>query len=248
MECKNCELRQRQYYCANCLRNHLRDFRSKTHHFSSGRNEHVARASRTFKFIEPGRLLRAEIARVDINLDQLADGLAKSEKRLREQARPPPYPPRDPCSAQTHTQRCTPPSTPITNAYQGISGARCAESNYFCTRSGLVQELVEVFHVVEVGGRPTVGGRPGARGEWTVGGLVLPVPGDVRRWGMHHSLTLKAKTKRTDSSLMNENRQNQLVDTVALDDGCIAHPQARRCESSSAEYTSTPPVLETMRF
>jgi hypothetical protein len=48
-------------------------------------------------------------------------------------------------------------------------------------RSGLVQELVEVFHVVEVGGRPAVGGRPGARGEWTVGGLVLPVPGDVRR-------------------------------------------------------------------
>lgn len=48
-------------------------------------------------------------------------------------------------------------------------------------RSGLVQELVEVFHVVEVGGRPAVGGRPGARGEWTIGGLVLPVPGDVRR-------------------------------------------------------------------
>jgi hypothetical protein len=40
---------------------------------------------------------------------------------------------------------------------------------------------VEVFHVVEVGGRPAVGGRPGAKGEWTVGGLVLPVPGDVRR-------------------------------------------------------------------
>jgi len=40
-------------------------------------------------------------------------------------------------------------------------------------RSGLVQELVEVFHVVEVGGRPAVGGRPGAGGEWIIGGLVL---------------------------------------------------------------------------
>ncbi|KAG1734366.1 hypothetical protein EDD22DRAFT_925804, partial [Suillus occidentalis] len=65
------------YYCANCLRNHLRDFHSKTHHCSSGRNEHVARASRAFKSIESGRLLRAEIAQVDNNLDQLADGLAK---------------------------------------------------------------------------------------------------------------------------------------------------------------------------
>lgn len=48
-------------------------------------------------------------------------------------------------------------------------------------RSGLVQELVEVFNVVEVGGRPPVGGRAGTKGEWTVGDLVLPVPGDIRR-------------------------------------------------------------------
>jgi hypothetical protein len=48
-------------------------------------------------------------------------------------------------------------------------------------RSGLVQELVEVFNVVEVGGRPPVGGKAGTKGEWTIGGLVLPVPGDMRR-------------------------------------------------------------------
>jgi hypothetical protein len=48
-------------------------------------------------------------------------------------------------------------------------------------RAGLVQELVEVFHVVEVGGRPAVSGKAGTRGEWTIGGLVLPVPGDMRR-------------------------------------------------------------------
>jgi hypothetical protein len=62
-------------------------------------------------------------------------------------------------------------------------------------RSGLVQELVEVFHVVEVGGRPAVGGRPGARGEWTVGGLVLPVPGDVRRTLQLHT-TLRISSHR----------------------------------------------------
>jgi hypothetical protein len=46
---------------------------------------------------------------------------------------------------------------------------------------GLIQELVEVFDVVQVGGRPAVGGMKGAKGEWSIGGLVLPVPGDVRR-------------------------------------------------------------------
>lgn len=40
---------------------------------------------------------------------------------------------------------------------------------------------MEVFSVVEVGGRPPIGGKAGAKGEWTIGGLVLPVPGDMRR-------------------------------------------------------------------
>jgi hypothetical protein len=53
-------------------------------------------------------------------------------------------------------------------------------------RSGLVQELVEVFNVVEVGGRPPIGGRAGTKGEWTIGDLVLPVPGDIRRASFIH--------------------------------------------------------------
>jgi hypothetical protein len=52
-------------------------------------------------------------------------------------------------------------------------------------RSGLVQELVEVFHVVEVGGRPPLGGRTGTKGEWSIGNLVSPVPGDIRRERFH---------------------------------------------------------------
>jgi hypothetical protein len=48
-------------------------------------------------------------------------------------------------------------------------------------RAGLVQELIEVFNVVEVGGRPTIGGKAGTKGEWTIGDLILPVPGDMRR-------------------------------------------------------------------
>jgi hypothetical protein len=45
---------------------------------------------------------------------------------------------------------------------------------------------VEVFNVVEVGGRPPLGGKAGARGEWTIGDLILPVPGDVRRYPPQH--------------------------------------------------------------
>lgn len=48
-------------------------------------------------------------------------------------------------------------------------------------RGGLVSELVEVFNIVEVGGRPPIGGKAGTKGEWTIGDLVLPVPGDIRR-------------------------------------------------------------------
>lgn len=52
-------------------------------------------------------------------------------------------------------------------------------------RSGLVSELVEVFNIVEVGGRPPIGGKAGSKGEWTIGDLVLPVPGDIRRTCFH---------------------------------------------------------------
>lgn len=48
-------------------------------------------------------------------------------------------------------------------------------------RAGLVHELVEVFHIVETEGRPAIGGKPGVKGEWKIGDLILPVPGDMRR-------------------------------------------------------------------
>lgn len=52
-------------------------------------------------------------------------------------------------------------------------------------RVGLIQELVEVFNIVQVGGRPAVGGMKGAKGEWSIERLILPVPGDVRRKYRH---------------------------------------------------------------
>lgn len=61
-------------------------------------------------------------------------------------------------------------------------------------RQGLVQELVDVFDIVEVGGRPAQGVRAATRGEWAIGGLVLPVPGDIRRKSLsQHSLTIHSE-------------------------------------------------------
>jgi hypothetical protein len=68
-------------------------------------------------------------------------------------------------------------------------------------RSGLVQELVEVFNVVEVGGRPPVGGRAGTKGEWTIGDLILPVPGDIRRASCYSLLTLMTNTSAFQATL-----------------------------------------------
>ncbi|KAG1749488.1 UV radiation resistance protein and autophagy-related subunit 14-domain-containing protein [Suillus lakei] len=161
MECKNCELKQRQYYCAICLKTQYAIMNT------------VARAFRAFKSIESGRLqIRAEIAQVNRSLDQLVVyDLAKLKRD---------------CESNAHSTpaRLLPPqSQTLTKESQELS---VLSQTIARARSGLVQELVEVFHVVEVGGRPAVGGRPGARGEWTIGGLVLPVPGDVRRYPPDH--------------------------------------------------------------
>ena len=61
-------------------------------------------------------------------------------------------------------------------------------------RQTLVQELVDVFHVVEVGGRPAMNigngvdtngvdrfGSRGKRGEWEIAGRLMCVPGDIKR-------------------------------------------------------------------
>jgi len=40
--------------------------------------------------------------------------------------------------------------------------------------------------VVEVGGRPPIGGKAGTKGEWTIGDLILPVPGDMSRYPPDH--------------------------------------------------------------
>ncbi|KAH0834642.1 UV radiation resistance protein and autophagy-related subunit 14-domain-containing protein [Lanmaoa asiatica] len=188
MECKNCELRQRQFYCEHCLRNHLRDIRLQTQRFGKDRDEQVAKASRALKGIEGSRMTRAGLASCQKRAEELAEGLARLKRdndakreRLRQL--------RESLAARRRTLSAArlvsvPPldnlTTKETQELHVLSAALAR------ARSGLVQELVEVFHVVEVGGRPPIGGKAGTKGEWTIGDLILPVPGDIRRYPPDH--------------------------------------------------------------
>lgn len=99
MECKNCELRQRHFYCASCLKTQfvslsvsttmfskltatppprcsLRDFRLKTQHVAADRDEHVARAARALKPVEEQRRRRADLAVSQAHVQDLRTALA----------------------------------------------------------------------------------------------------------------------------------------------------------------------------
>lgn len=67
------------------------------------------------------------------------------------------------------------------------------------TRKVLVEELLNVFDIAEVGGRPSLGGTRGTKGEMTIGGLVLPVPGDMRSKNIFISMLLPVSHQNQDT-------------------------------------------------
>ncbi|KAH7912772.1 UV radiation resistance protein and autophagy-related subunit 14-domain-containing protein [Hygrophoropsis aurantiaca] len=188
MECKICELRQRQFYCENCLKTHLRDFRLQTQRCASDRDEHVAKSTRALRTIEPARSSRAVVANVQGRVDELAEGLARLRKdndtkrtRLRML--------KESLASRRRTLSAAKllPATPLEQSTAKETQELVSLSNTIArARSGLVQELIEVFNIVEVGGRPPIGGKAGTKGEWTIGDLILPVPGDIRRYPPDH--------------------------------------------------------------
>ncbi|TFK21663.1 hypothetical protein FA15DRAFT_672349 [Coprinopsis marcescibilis] len=286
MECRNCEVRQRQLYCRTCIKTHLRDFHSQHTHLSSDLKSIVANATASLNnVVEPARLARGRVAEIQFRVEELVAGLATARKdierkrdrirKLREDlaqrrrtlgaarmaVRPPSassstssssastptatamnspdissfpstlaaltspilayaagtlagtpvtagpflstpnYNPSFPIPTDPSSANSTAPfvyqNTPFGNPYSHStltatpippSPAMSSLSHTLIrARSGLVQELVEVFNIVEVGGRPPIGGRKGTRGEWTIGpGLVFPVPGDIRRYPPDH--------------------------------------------------------------
>ncbi|TFK41709.1 UV radiation resistance protein and autophagy-related subunit 14-domain-containing protein [Crucibulum laeve] len=140
--------------------------------------------------MEPPRIARAQLADYSSRVDELMSGLAKlrkenDKKRDRLQTL------RETLASRRRTISAA-KLVPVQSASNQANIMRESQelasfsSTIARARSGLVGELVDVFNVVEVGGRPPIGGKAGTKGEWTIGDLILPVPGDIRRYPPEH--------------------------------------------------------------
>src|SRR5258707_15564027 len=96
MECHNCESRQRQFYCENCIRaqyvasdcssatpliyrdtpQSLRDFRLQIQHAAVDRDEQVRKAAAAIDIITDSRLRRADLSLGQERPKELKKGLA----------------------------------------------------------------------------------------------------------------------------------------------------------------------------
>ncbi|EKM56262.1 uncharacterized protein PHACADRAFT_93087 [Phanerochaete carnosa HHB-10118-sp] len=194
MECQNCELKQRQFCCENCLKQHLQSFRHQISQIAAERDAYIASAQRSLiTVVNSQRIRRADIKGGEERVREIWDGLSalrKANEKTRERLRSL----REDLANRRRTLAAA--NTLFTQEPSSVElNRQIEEATYQLTslsdtiaraRSGLVQELVEVFSVVEVGGRPPIGGKAGTKGEWTIGGLVLPVPGDMRRYPPDH--------------------------------------------------------------
>ncbi|KAF9008205.1 UV radiation resistance protein/autophagy-related protein 14, partial [Cyathus striatus] len=188
--CPVCELKKNQFYCANCVNRHwLHSHRTEMKKYTGQRDDAVQRARRVD--FSATRVLRADVA----NLQRKVEDVLLSLARLRKD--------NESKRTKIHTLRATlashrrtlsaakllpNPSTQLVNQLlRERHELQALTSTIARARAALVNELVEVFHVVEVGGRPAVGGKGGTRGEWCIGELVLPVPGDIRRYPPDHT-------------------------------------------------------------
>ncbi|KAF8646170.1 hypothetical protein AX16_007365 [Volvariella volvacea WC 439] len=178
MECRNCEVKKRQFVCDNCLRRHVRDYRSQIQHFSHDRDEQVAKAVKGLQVVEEPRLNRAHIASYHHRMEEIMVGLAKVRKendKKRERSRL--------LRESLANRRRTLSAAKLAHAPILIVMARerqelgTLSATIAHARSELVRELVDVFSLVP-------GGK--TQGEWTIGNLVLPVPGDIKRYPPDH--------------------------------------------------------------
>ncbi|KAI9462749.1 UV radiation resistance protein/autophagy-related protein 14 [Russula earlei] len=188
MECHNCESRQRQFYCENCIRTHLRDLRLQIQHATVERDEQVRKSTAAIETIRGSRVRRADLSTGQEMLDELNDGLANL-RRENDRARQRVRALREDIATRRRTlsqAKLLPPGPLDPLIARELTQLNAHADTIARARSGLVSELVEVFNVVEVGGRPPIGGKAGTKGEWTIGDLVLPVPGDIRRYPPDH--------------------------------------------------------------
>ncbi|KAK7433981.1 hypothetical protein VKT23_020444 [Stygiomarasmius scandens] len=222
MECKGCQYKQHQFYCAKCINGRVKEYRLQTQKLSNERDDAVAKATRGLESVQGARTRRANVTAMQARVDELMSGLSKlrkdnDKKRTRLQtlretlatrrqalsaAKLQFLPNATPSynasksssksipsvmSASTSTSTYPSSSSPLTRhinqCHTSLSHLQAALMH---ARNGLVAELVEVFHIVQLGGRPAMNGRPGVAGEWSIANLVLPVPGDVKRYPTEH--------------------------------------------------------------
>ena len=178
----------------------LRDFRLQIQHAATDRDEQVRKVTTAIDTISGFRIRRADLTSSQDELEELNEGLTRlrrdndksefcdSNSRLhslnsfaakqRLRALREGLATRRRTLSQAKLLPLAPLDVLITRETSQLSVRAETVSR---ARSGLVSELVEVFNIVEVGGRPPIGGKAGTKGEWTIGDLVLPVPGDIRR-------------------------------------------------------------------
>ncbi|KIY48044.1 hypothetical protein FISHEDRAFT_44039 [Fistulina hepatica ATCC 64428] len=190
MDCKNCELKQRQFFCENCLSSRIQDIQRETQRVALERDEQVTRATNELRSIEEARRRRATVVKHQNDLDEQWANLAtlrsqNAAKRDRVRAM------RESLANRRQTLSAAQQLPPLADKYRRMIANEEQELGALAesitrARSGLVQELVEVFNIVQVGGRPPIGGKAGSNGEWIIGDLILPVPGDMRRYPPDH--------------------------------------------------------------
>ncbi|KZS92382.1 hypothetical protein SISNIDRAFT_412745 [Sistotremastrum niveocremeum HHB9708] len=184
MECRNCELTKFKFYCENCLRNHQRDYRNANDYVSTEKSQHIEKASRALERMEPARKRRAEVASLEKSVAELQEQLGRL-REANDQTRQRLAQLQAGLGTRRQSLKQAEQFVPQTQKHPSVETLRRASldmtSALARARSGLVQELVEVFHVVEVGGRPSWGRIVGAKGQWSIAGSELPVPGDINR-------------------------------------------------------------------
>ncbi|KIJ55025.1 hypothetical protein M422DRAFT_24884 [Sphaerobolus stellatus SS14] len=188
MECRNCQLFQRKFYCHNCIKIHIRDQRAAIEQVAKEASKNVKHAAKELSSMENARQTRAEIAGLEERVAETqletqnsreknvatSERIAKLKASVTERRR-------NLAAAQSlplpsHSKTSQALQTKVTRLSDELSEARRV----------FVEELLDVFDVVEVGGRPAMGGIKGTKGEWMIGGMVLPVPGDMTRYPPEH--------------------------------------------------------------
>ncbi|KAJ3857745.1 UV radiation resistance protein and autophagy-related subunit 14-domain-containing protein [Lentinula lateritia] len=187
MECQNCQLQQRAFFCDDCVKKYLRDYRQRTSHFSLERNAAVAKATSAltgsdksgFTGMETARIRRANVSSLERRVSELMDGLTalrKDNERKRERLQM--MRAKIAERRQTLTAAKTISVSPTASVSSVVISAHASlaslSSSIAHARTGLVQELVEVFGISH------------DDTHWIISNLILPVPGDMRRYPPDH--------------------------------------------------------------